>query len=65
MNELLEAARAAKEYLRSKEPMTGEITLLVIALHEGIEEAEKERQRVVEHIKNQITLNQLALQIAK
>jgi hypothetical protein len=64
MNELLEAARAAKEYLRSKEPMTGEVTELVVKLQDGIEEAEKERQRVVEHIKNQIELNQLALQIA-
>lgn len=50
MNELLEAARQAKEYLRTKEPMTGEVTLLVIALQEGIEEAEKERQRVVKSI---------------
>jgi hypothetical protein len=65
MNELLEAARAAKEYLRSKEPMTGEVTELVVKLQDGIEEAEKERQQFIEHIKDQIVLNELAMQIAR
>jgi hypothetical protein len=65
MNELLEAARAAKDYLRSKEPMTGEVTELVVKLQVGIEEAEKERQQFIEHIKDQIVLNELAMQIAR
>jgi len=63
MNELLAAARAAKEYLRSKEPMTGEVTELVAKLQTGIEEGERDRQRFISHIKNQIQLNELALRI--
>ena len=63
MNELLEAARAAKEYLRTQCPMTGEVTELVVKLQTGIEEGERDRQRFISHIKNQIELNELALRI--
>ena len=65
MKELLEAARQAKDYLRQKEPMTGEVTEIVAALQIGIEEAEKDRNRILAHLKNQITLNELALQISR
>lgn len=64
MAELIEAARAAKEYLQQKEPMTGEVTELVAALQTGIEEAEKDRMLFKEHLENQIALSELALRVS-
>ena len=52
MKDLIEAARQAKEYLRQKEPMTGEVTAIVAALQLGIEEAERDRLRYANFLHN-------------
>lgn len=65
MNKLLEAAKKAAKYLQQKAPMTDRETVLVAELQEAIEDAEKERLRIINHLHNQVELNQLALQITR
>lgn len=65
MNELIESAQKVVKYLQQKAPMTDTETVLVAELQEAIEEAEKERSRIINHLHNQVELNQLALQITR
>lgn len=65
VNKLLEAAKKAAKYLQQKAPMTDRETVLVAELQEAIEDAEKERLRIINHLHNQVELNQLALQITR
>ena len=65
VNKLLEAAKKAAKYLQQKAPMTDRETVLVAELQNAIEEAEKERLRIINHLHNQVELNQLALQITR
>ena len=65
MNKLLEAARNARDYLKQRESLTGEVTKLVCELNKGIEEGEIARLRIINHLHNQVELNQLALQITR
>ena len=65
MNKLLEAARNARDYLKQRESLTDEITELVCDLNRGIEEGERTRMRIINHLHNQVELNQLALQITR
>ena len=65
VNELIESAQKVVKYLQQKAPMTDTETVLVAELQEAIEEAEKERSRIINHLHNQVELNQLALQITR
>jgi len=63
MNELIAAARAAKEYLQQKDPMTGGAVALVSELQTGIEEAIRDVVRISEFLQNQNETNSLLRQI--
>jgi len=65
VNELIESAQKVVKYLQQKAPMTDRETVLVAELQEAIEDAEKERLRIINHLHNQVELNQLALQITR
>ena len=54
MNELIESAKQAIQYLTHIAPMGELETMLVAELRRSIEEAEKERGRITSLIKNQI-----------